>query len=173
MTRSRRELMSRRPSGSQPKPAGSPSKSTSTRRSPSGETDRTAWSKKSEYQRRPSCQRGHSPKKRPETNGSAVRVSVVMLHTSMPGWDPGLQFSTAGARCGGRPAGVPLVCDVLGTQGDPDPDLLRPVAGEGRGPGEHPQARPRRAGGQPPVVLRLLLHPSGGPAQSDVPGEGG
>src|SRR6204780_2918829 len=82
MTRSRRELISRRPSGNQPRPAGSPSKSTSTRRSPSGDTERTAWSKKSEYQRRPSCQRGHSPKKRPDTNGSAVRVSVVTVRTS-------------------------------------------------------------------------------------------
>ena len=62
MTRSRRELMRSRPSGSQPSPAGSPSKSTSTRRSPSGDTENTAWSKKSEYHSRPSCQRGHSPK---------------------------------------------------------------------------------------------------------------
>src|SRR5580693_10404462 len=90
MTRSRRELISRRPSGSQPSPAGSPSKSTSTRRSPSGETERTAWSKKSEYHSRPSCQRGHSPKKRPERNGSAARVSV----TWAPPVRVGPQFST-------------------------------------------------------------------------------
>src|ERR1700729_399715 len=151
MTRSRREVKRRRPSGSQPRPPGSPSKSTSTRRSPSGETEWTAWSKKSEYQRRPSCQRGHSPKKRPDTNGSAGRVSVVMLRTPCRG-SPALQFSTANDRCGGRPPGVPLTRDVLGAQGDPDPDLLRPVAREGGGPGEHPEARPRSAGGQPPVV---------------------
>src|SRR5271167_4903682 len=158
MTRSRRELKSSRPSGSQPRPAGSPSKSTSTWRSPSGETEKTALSKKSEYQRRPSCQRGHSPKNRPETNGSARRVSLVMplhLHARRT---PAPQFSTAGGRCGRRPSGVPLTCDVLGAQGDPHPDLLRPVASEGRGPGAHPPARSGGAGGQPPVLLRLLLH---------------
>ena len=173
MTRSRRELMRSRPSGSQPRPAGSPSKATSTRRSPSGETEKTAWSKKSEYQSRPSCQRGHSPKNRPETNGSAVRVSLVTLRTSTPGGYPALQFSTAGTRCGGGPPGVPWARDVLGAQGDPHPGLLRPVAREGRGTGEHPQARARRPGGQPPVLLRLLLHSVGGPAQGDVPGQGG
>ena len=72
--------MRRRPSGSQPSPAGSPSKSTSVRRSPCGETENTAWSKKSEYHRRPSCQRGHSPKNSPDRNGSAVRVSLGTVH---------------------------------------------------------------------------------------------
>ena len=107
MTRSRRELMRRRPSGSQPRPAGSPSKSTSTRRSPSGETEKTAWSKKSEYHSRPSCQRGHSPKKRPERNGSAVRVSLVTVRSSRPEAVRALQFSTARPRRAGRARGLP------------------------------------------------------------------
>src|SRR6516225_4050500 len=88
--RSSREMTRSRPSGSQPKPPVSPSKGTSSWRSPAGETEYTPWSKKSEYHSRPSCQRGHSPKKRPERNGSAERVSVT--------WAPpvriGQQFST-------------------------------------------------------------------------------
>src|SRR5580698_5281176 len=144
MTRSRRELISRRPSGSQPRPAGSPSKSTSTRPSPSGDTERTAWSKKSEYQRRPSCQRGHSPKKRPETKGSAIRVSVVMQCTSTPGGYPALQFSTAGPGAGAARRRYLWAGDVLVAQGDPDSGVLRLVARQGGGAGEHSQARPRR-----------------------------
>src|SRR5208283_1074321 len=93
MARSSRELMSSRPSGSQPRPAGSPSKATSTRRSPSGDTERTAWSKKSEYHSRPSCQRGHSPKNSPDTNGSAVSVSLTVLLPTARVIRPAVQHS--------------------------------------------------------------------------------
>ena len=42
--------------------------------SPAGDTELMLWAKKSEYHKRPSCQRGHSPKYRPETKGRAVEV---------------------------------------------------------------------------------------------------
>src|SRR5271157_5621658 len=176
MARSSRELMSSRPSGSHPRPAGSPSKGTSTRRSPSGEAEKTAWSKKSEYQSRPSCQRGHSPKNRPDRNGSAVSVSLTVLLPPAPGslGRSGPQFSTDRAPVRRRPPRATFLdCDVLGAQGGVDPDLLRALPREGGGEGEHPPTRRGGAGRQPPVVLRLLLHPPRGPAQGHLPRQGG
>ena len=57
-------------------------------------------------------------------------------------------------------SGLRWARDVLGAQGDPQPDLLRAVEDQGGGPGEHPQVGPGRAGRQPPVLLRFVLHPA-------------
>src|SRR5581483_5552813 len=71
-----------------------------------------------------------------------------------------------------RAPGGTVARGLLGLQGAVEPDLLPALAGPGRGPRAHPRARPRGAGGQPPVLLRLLLPAPGAPPAADVRGQG-
>src|SRR5579862_2631753 len=163
-----------RPSGSHPMPDGCPSTRISGLAAvPSGVADHTVVVKKSEYQSRPSRHRGPSPKVSPSRNGFVV----VAMAPDSPARAP---RGSRPRRCAPVPdrapaaggSGATVSRGLLGHEGGPHPDLPRAVAREGRGPGARALARPGRARGEPPVVLRLPLPAARRPEEGHVPRQG-
>src|ERR1019366_5739933 len=61
---------------------------------------------------------------------------------------------------------------LLDLEGDPYAGVLLAVAGKGGGPGARAPSWPGSAGGQPPIVLRLVLPPAGAAPAGHLRGQG-
>ena len=174
MTRSRRELNEEAPVG-QPAQTGR----LAVEVAPRPGARRRARPRRRRGRRSPSTRGGRRAsvgtrrRRGPETNGSAVRVSLVTVAPpGRAGSGTAVQHRRRPVRAAARRGYLgPVTYWVLKAILTPIFFVLFRVKVEGRE--NIPKHGPGRAGGQPPVLLRLLLHPPGGPAQGDLPGQGG
>ena len=154
-TRSSRELMRRRPSGSHPSPAGSPSNSTSVRSFSLGRDGEDAMIEEvripqatvvptrafTEVQSRDEWFRYRwlvrtSRRPPPDAPGPAPQFTTGARGVS-PGPCPHLMGWAPVATAPQGVAGLRWACDVLGAQRDPQPGVLHLLEDKGGRPGEH------------------------------------